>query len=641
MAQEGVLEQIEALKVKAAQEQDVYEKSLLLYDIGDLYYSNQRDSSIFYLTQAYHLSQNSDDLEFRSKVAALLGMAYQVVDMEQSTTYLFEGLELAEEHGDKFLISYNYNIIGTHYRIVGELDKAEKYCKKSIDLKVDIKDSIGIAFCYNNLGIIYMMQAEYDKGLDFWMKSLDMKLLLGDSLGAANTMSNIGIYYKDIGRTEEALDYFNKGLEMELKVNSLDRASHSYQYLGDLHMSTQNYSSAITSYKMSIELMDSIGMLFDKREPLLGMSKAYEKSNNYKMAYETLLTFQELNAAYQDSSKSKITRELAAKYEVEQKEKENALLKSANDAKDARIKEEEAQIALKEANNRYLWIGLALVFITLVLIAIALSRVRNAKAEIETQKHIVEAKNREITDSISYAQRLQKAILPPRNTIDKEIGKNFVFYLPKDIVAGDFYWMEPRGERILFAVADCTGHGVPGAFVSFVCHNALNRAVREFNLERPSEILDKVTDLVIETFATGNQDVKDGMDISLCAYNPKTGELEYAGANNSFYFIRNGELNEIKPTKQPVGKYDARGAFVNNELRLEPKDVFYLFTDGFADQFGGEKGKKFKYKNFKKLLVDIHTKPPEEQRKILRKRFIDWMGDNEQVDDVCIAGIWV
>jgi len=262
-----------------------------------------------------------------------------------------------------------------------------------------------------------------------------------------------------------------------------------------------------------------------------------------------------------------------------------------------------------------------------------------AKKQIEEQKHLVDEKNTEITDSISYAKRLQDAILPTTEVISSSLSDNFVLYLPKDIVAGDFYWLEKVGDKILFAAADCTGHGVPGAMVSVVCHNALNRAVREFNLLQPSMILDKVTDLVIETFEESTEEVKDGMDIALCSFNLKTNEVQYAGANNSLYFVKEGSFTEIKPTKQPVGKYDNRKEFENHVLKADVGDVFYLFTDGFADQFGGEKGKKFKYKPFKELLTEIAHEPMSTQKDKLNESLAKWKGDYQQVDDVCVIGV--
>jgi len=599
----------------------------LLLEIGNLYYSTQRDSSILYLTEAYKLSQNIDDLILRSDVLYALGNTYQEIDNEKSSIYLFEALDLAKKSNDQASIAENYN------------DLAADYYKKSMRIRFDTQDSSGIAFCYNNLGIIHMLKGEYDTGLEYWTKSLDLKLILKDSLSAANTMANIAIYYKDIGRTIEALNYFKSALDLELKLNKLDRASRSYTYLGDLHMSIEQYTPAVKAYQTSLLLMDSVGLKFDKLEPLLGISRAYQKRGDFEDAYLVLEDYRKLNLIYQDSAKSKATKELAAKYETTQKEKENALLKSENEAKDALIKEEEAKTALKVANNRYLWIGIGLISIILILIGFALKRARNSKIEIELQKDIVDEKNKEITDSISYAKRLQEAILPTKQSIESVFPESFVLYLPKDIVAGDFYWMEQQENRTLFAVADCTGHGVPGAFVSVVCNNALNRAVREFQLKRPNEILDKVTDLVIETFEKSNQDVKDGMDIALCSLNHETHKLEYAGANNSLYYIQNGEFNEVKASKQPVGKYDARIPFVNHIIAPQKGDCFYLFTDGYADQFGGKKGKKFKYKNFKQLLIDNHQEPMIEQNKHLVSVFAEWKKEHEQIDDVCVAGI--
>ncbi len=196
-------------------------------------------------------------------------------------------------------------------------------------------------------------------------------------------------------------------------------------------------------------------------------------------------------------------------------------------------------------------------------------------------------------------------------------------------------------EVILFAAADCNGHGVPGAIVSVVCHNALNRSVREFNLSEPAQILDKVTELVIETFEQGDDSIKDGMDIALCALNTKTNELEYSGANNSLYIIREKKLFETKSDKQTIGKFMHQKPFTNHKQILKKGDQIYLFTDGYADQFGGKKGKKLKYKAFKNLLIDNSTKTMQEQVNVLTNHFNNWKGELEQIDDVCILGVKV
>ncbi|OIQ25178.1 MAG: hypothetical protein BM555_06815 [Crocinitomix sp. MedPE-SWsnd] len=253
----------------------------------------------------------------------------------------------------------------------------------------------------------------------------------------------------------------------------------------------------------------------------------------------------------------------------------------------------------------------------------------------------IEEKNLEITDSISYALRIQRAILPPLSDFDKLMSDQFVLYKPKDIVAGDFYWFNEIEGKYLFAVGDCTGHGVPGAMVSVVCVGALNRSIREFGLSKPSDILDKTRELVLETFEKSEEDVKDGMDISLCSWDERTGELEFSGANNNLYLVKGSEISEIKADKQPIGKYEYAKPFVNHAMKLEKDTCVYIFSDGFADQFGGEKGKKMKYKAFRELLVQNMALPMSVQLKELDEKFDNWKGEFEQVDDVCVIGVRV
>jgi serine phosphatase RsbU (regulator of sigma subunit) len=259
--------------------------------------------------------------------------------------------------------------------------------------------------------------------------------------------------------------------------------------------------------------------------------------------------------------------------------------------------------------------------------------------ELEEKNRIISLKNHEIIDSIVYAKRLQEAIMPPQEEIYKHVPESFILYKPKDIVAGDFYFAEQKGDYFFVAAADCTGHGVPGAFVSVVCSSALNKAVLELNLTEPGEILDKVTELVVETFMKSGQDVKDGMDISLCAINTKTLNVSWAGANNPLWMVCDGELQEIKATKQPVGKNDQNKHFTTHVLELAKGTLLYLFTDGFADQFGGPQGKKFKYKQLAELILSTKGLSMKQQCEKLENAFLSWKGNIEQVDDVCIIGL--
>ncbi|HXD92897.1 MAG TPA: SpoIIE family protein phosphatase, partial [Bacteroidia bacterium] len=238
-----------------------------------------------------------------------------------------------------------------------------------------------------------------------------------------------------------------------------------------------------------------------------------------------------------------------------------------------------------------------------------------------------------------YAKRLQQAILPADAEIKKHLPNNFIYYQPKDIVAGDFYWMEHLDAITFIAAADSTGHGVPGAMVSIVCSNSLNRAVKEFGLRDTGKILDKTRELVLETFEKSGEQIKDGMDISLLAINKHRQQINWSGANNQLWYISNNKLIEVKADKQPIGKTDNPTPFTTHHIALNPNDTFYLMTDGYADQFGGTKGKKFKYKQLEDLVITNSDKSLDEQKQILTTTFNTWKTNLEQVDDVTIIGI--
>ena len=254
-------------------------------------------------------------------------------------------------------------------------------------------------------------------------------------------------------------------------------------------------------------------------------------------------------------------------------------------------------------------------------------------------EELVSQKNQDITDSINYAKRIQAAILPANQQIIDSFKESFILYLPKDIVAGDFYWLEKTKDTTLFAVADCTGHGVPGAMVSVICNNGLNRSVREYNITQPSKILDKTREIVIQEFAKSKEDIQDGMDIALCSI--KGNKLNFSGAHNPLIVIRNKEVIQIKADRQPIGSYIKPEDFTNHSIDIQKDDMIYIFTDGFADQFGGEKGKKYRLKNLLTLLINISTKPLKEQHTILKEEFSSWKGSQDQIDDVCIMGVRV
>lgn len=264
------------------------------------------------------------------------------------------------------------------------------------------------------------------------------------------------------------------------------------------------------------------------------------------------------------------------------------------------------------------------------------------KEEVERQSRKVVELYKNVTDSIRYAKRLQESILPADKRIRELLPDSFVYYRPKDIVSGDFYWFERVEDRVVFAAVDCTGHGVPGAFMSLIGHNGLNQAVKDKARSRPSEVLKDLNRIAYDALHKDREQylVRDGMDMALCSFDPSRGVLEYAGANCPLYLVRGGEVLLFAPDKNAIGSFDLNGkSFTDHRIKLQQGDMVYIFSDGYADQFGGPKGKKFLYRRFRELLVEISAHPTERQRGLLQEAFNTWRGAHEQVDDILVIGM--
>ena len=274
-----------------------------------------------------------------------------------------------------------------------------------------------------------------------------------------------------------------------------------------------------------------------------------------------------------------------------------------------------------------------------------MAELKRKKAKLTSALEDLAEKNKDMTDSINYAQLIQQAIMPPEYLVKKHLPDSFILYKPKDIVSGDFYFVEKKRNKVIFAAVDCTGHGVPGALISVVGFNFLNQAVNEKGLKRPSDILSFLDEGVNDTLrqTADESGVKDGMDLAMCTLDFKTLKLQYAGAYNSLYYINGKELTEIKADKIPIG-VNVNGIvdqYTHHTVQLTKGNTIYLFTDGYADQFGGPKGRKYMAKRFKEHLVDIQHLSMNEQKENLNKTIEDWQDKLEQVDDILIIGVRV
>lgn len=358
----------------------------------------------------------------------------------------------------------------------------------------------------------------------------------------------------------------------------------------------------------------------------------------------------ELYIEMRDSILSIENKEAIIQQEFKYQYEKQAAVDSVANAKERAIKEEtikRQQVELSsEKKMRYtLFGGLGIISLLLVF---AINRflvtrkqkdtIAEQKKVVEEQKELVEEQKKDITDSIQYAENIQRALLPSTEQLSL-LPEHFVLFHPKDIVSGDFYWMQHHNNSVYLAACDCTGHGVPGAFMSMIGSSQLDEAVIEKGLTQPNEIFYEVRKGFINALKQTGETQKDGMDAVLIKWDKKN-QLEFAAAYNPLFLIRNKELLETKPDKQPVGFYTGeQKPFTHHELSLEKGDTVYIFSDGYHDQFGGPKDKKFMIKNFKKLLLSIQDKPMNEQKTILEETMAEWKGDTEQIDDILVMGV--
>lgn len=599
-----------------------------------------------------------------------------------------KALNIPEGLSDGQVIHTN-NVIGIIFLIFEEYNKAIHYFDKSIALsqKLDLRHE----HLYNNKGICFARLGMFDSSIVNHNRCLQIRLENEDDLGIGQSYNNLGELYYELESFDSSLYYYEEGYAYRKKSGEISESGmqESKINIAKAKVALKQYAEAEAILKETeVELRTSVNedlkLRLYKQLMLL-----HECKKSYKYAYE----YSKEYFLLKDSIFGMEQREELIRKDISIKYAEKKLQDSLTAAEQIRMAklEEQRQIVLREQRDREsAIIQWALVIALVLMIGIVVLVYKNyrgkkksseeilaQKQEVEKQRDIAEREkqiadeqreltqhqkmelelvHQEITDSINYAKRIQYAILPADSFVEKALQDCFIMYEPKAIVAGDFYWVQEVDNKVFFAAADCTGHGVPGALVSIICSNALNRALEEFELRQPGEILDKVTDLLIEAFVKTNEEVKDGMDISLCVWDKSIQSYSYAGANNPLYIIRRkqGEevaenwiqndaayLIEIKGDKQAVGWQNKRQPFTTHHLDLQKGDLVYSFTDGFPDQFGGERGKKYKYKKFKQFLVAISNETLSSQKAKLLTEFTTWKGDLEQVDDVCILGFKV
>jgi serine phosphatase RsbU (regulator of sigma subunit)/tetratricopeptide (TPR) repeat protein len=643
----------------AAQPSAPVKRSLLNYladalnNIG--YLSNNKGvlpKALKYFHKSLKIQEEIGNKEGIARSLINIGAIYaKQGDIPKALKYYHKSLKIREEIDDKPGIANGLNNIGAIYHDQGDYPIALEYHYKSLKIREEIGDKKGIAISLNNIGAIYIDQG-YDlpKALEYYHKSLKIREEIDDKPGIANSLNNIGAIYHDQGDIPKALEYFHKSLKIQEEMGNKQGIAYSLNYIGVIELqkgSNSGIAVAKQYFLKSLEIAQEIGYPKRISEASSYLSQVYEKQGKGMKALEMYKLFVQMKDSINNEETQKASIRQQTKYEYEKQK----VLDDAEHNKLLAVEQEEKEKQQILTGATAGGLGLVVVFLIFVFNRLRITKkqklvIEEQKEEVEQQKEVVELahheleeKNQEIMDSITYAKRIQSAILPAAKVVKEYLKESFILYKPKDVVAGDFYWMEHKDNKVLFAAADCTGHGVPGAMVSVVCNNALNRSVREHGLTDPGEILSKTREIVIAEFEKSEEEVKDGMDIALCSLEGM--KLKYAGAHNPLWIIRNGEIIETKANKQPIGQFDNPEPYTTHSFDLEAGDSIYIFSDGYVDQFGGEKGKKFKSNAFRELLLSIQDKAMEEQKTIIDEAFESWRGNLEQIDDVCIIGVQV
>ncbi len=567
------------------------------------------------------------------KAVALSRLAiieYYLNNFEKGVAYNIQAVKLFEEMKDMKSVVDSYSDLGYAIRKI-DMKMALTYFRKAIAIGQQYSINSSLAKTYDNYGVL-LQDSNIDSAIFYYKKSLQIKEINRDVIGIPYSLNKLAAAYSLLGKYNKAFDYLDQSDTYRQKETNKNGIADNLAYRGDIFFDMNQTDSAIFYYEKSLDLARTVKFQSLVRFCLDRLTQLYAKQNNFKKAFSTIKSLKSYDdSVYTAQTASKIAS-LQVEFETEKKLQQ--------------IAEQKENLKQQSFIQKLILFGLMLIAIFAFFVVLSLLKARKfnkliaqQKLLAEQQKSIIEDKQHEIIDSITYALRLQQAILPPLDFINSNLAHNFIVYKPKDIVAGDFYWAECVDDLFYIAAADSTGHGVPGAMVSVVCSNALNRSLKEFGLRKTGAILDKTRELIIETFSKSNAEIKDGMDISLLCISKTEKKAYWSGANNALWFVQNNELLVIKPDKQPVGNVEHIHAFTTHEIEEIEDITFYLFTDGFADQFGGEKGKKYKSKQFSELLLTNSNLPMNEQAKLVEQTFMDWKSNLEQVDDVCVIGV--
>lgn len=678
------------------------ERSTAHKDLAEVFKnSGDYEKSIQHERKSIQLHKELNDSSGVAEGYIQLGSVVRRMGQFDSALHYFKAsLRIAKALNDTDLLVGLYNNMGNVYRIRSDLVRGLDYFQKALSL-LDTSDDRDLAILYGNLGVVQKRRKAFQKALERYRQAQEIFRSLGDSGMVAATYLSIGqvlrkkgdslggykrirkayrFFKKSGNRRREAIALLNIGGHY-IKKGMLDTAMYYVEKGLEIGRSIQGLTLVLSAKEKKAELIHRMGN-FEKASRMA--VDGYERSSSlesikWKKAfsevayksfqamgeYERALHFHKEWSRLKDTLQNEERAERLTRMEMRYKFEKEQIQDSLKHAKEMRVQQEELE---KQRTIRNFLLGGGAVLLLFFFLLYDRFRVaRKRKREVEEKKEEVDhaysalhEKNKELEDSIHYASRIQGAILTDRDHLERTLGEHFVLFKPKEVVSGDFYWAFGDHRYAIWLAADCTGHGVPGAFMSMIGNRLFNEVVVEQGTRDPGTILERVRAGIIDALEQNqDEETKDGMDAALCVYDKQEQELRFAGAHNSLVLIQgsdeeipcDGKIEvkddlraiEIKGDRSSIGRNPEKGAlsFQSVHIPLKGGERIYTFSDGFPDQFGGEKGKKYRYRPFKQFLLSIQEHSMEEQGKLLEEEFQRWKKGQEQVDDVLVMGVKV
>lgn len=654
----------------------------------DASYHGFNQQAIAYSKKAITLAEEAKDSTCLASAWNSLASAYdELSEFKQAEIYFLKALRYFKHHKNKKRTASTLNNLGTIYFNQSNYQPALDCFLQALRLKEQLKDTRGVANCYTNMANVYFEIKDFNKARELLLKAVELFRKSNDEEGLASALSNLGGIYSHLDQFDKAVIVQKEALEIFIKIQLPEGLSSCYSNLAFYFKTSEQYDSAFVYYNKCIAISKSIGDQLSHANALLNIGDMLYRQKKYNQAIEMLIqsekihlslkNFEALNTLYEHMANvnyalgryqlamdyqrkanhikdslftienSKVLSDLKTTYEVDKKAAE---LKAIAKAEKRNLELQSSKEKQKQQMIIYTVAGIlviSLIFSFFIYKGLQRNKKANKiiaqqKLEVEEKNHLIEEKQKEISDSINYAKRIQNSFLTSENDFKKNLNEFFILFQPKDVVSGDFYWGHINQNKTYVCVADSTGHGIPGAFMSLLNISLLNEAVLSRYLTSTHDILNfvrKILLLGIKADESG-QGGNDGMDCALFIIDHSTLQLEFCGANNPLWIVRNNTIIELEPQKMPVGRSPLMEIpFKSQQFQLQKGDSIFAFSDGYADQFGGPKGKKLKYTRLQEIILTCNNHPTHQIKQALNAFFDQWKGALEQVDDVCIMGI--